>query len=75
MKVGRIELAHRFQLVPVGNPQPCSLGFDQALGPQLLENAVDVNRREADRVGKLSLGDRQVADMVPWSSGLRLQCI
>jgi hypothetical protein len=41
----------------------------------VLKYSVDVNRREADRVGKLSLGDRQVADMVPWSSGLRLQCI
>ena len=64
MKVGRIELAHLFQPVPVGNPQPCSLGFDQALGPHLLKHPVDVNRGKAERVGKLALGDRQVTDMV-----------
>jgi hypothetical protein len=69
VKVGRVEFACLLQLVPIGDLHLCSPGLDQAIGPQLLENPVDVNVRDADRIGELALGDRQVTDMVLGQTG------
>jgi hypothetical protein len=55
MQVGRVELAHLLQLLPIGNVQPVAAQLDQALGPHLLQHPVDVHRGEAERVGELAL--------------------
>ncbi len=42
-----------------------SLHLDQAIRPHLLQNPVDVNRRDAECIGELTLSDGEVAGMAP----------
>src|SRR5688500_591641 len=64
MQIGRIELTGLDQLLPVWNLERASLEDDEPLAPQFLEDPVDVNVREASRIGELDLGDGDLAGMV-----------
>jgi hypothetical protein len=50
------QICHLLQPIPVGNVQSAAFQPDKTVSPHLLESAVDVNRRDAERIGELSLG-------------------
>ena len=63
MKVGGIEVACFLQPVPIGNGQPGAFQLNEAVGPHGFQNPVDVNRRDAERISNLRLGDRPATAM------------
>ena len=64
MEVSGIELAHLFQPLPVQHPQDGPLQGDQALAPQVLEDPVDVHRRDPQRIAQFRLRRGQLEGIV-----------
>ena len=64
MQVGGIKITRLLQPVPVQNRQDASFQGDEPCCPELLKDAIDVNRRETGRIRQLALGDRQIAGVV-----------
>src|SRR6478736_1130547 len=59
MKIGGIEVARHLKGLPVRDLERAAVQGDQPLASQVLENAVHVNGREAQRVAEFALGHRQ----------------
>src|SRR4051812_34012368 len=60
VEIARVEIADIAQRLPVREADGPPFAINQALGLKALQPPVDVNRREARRVGKLLLGHRQL---------------
>src|SRR5690606_29576080 len=61
VQVGCIEIAFRFEPLPVDGHQPGSVQLYQAGCSQVLQRSVDMNGRKSCRIGELALRDREFA--------------
>jgi hypothetical protein len=64
MQVGGIELAGLLQALPVQHLQGATVQGDQAVAPEILQDPIDMHRREPERIAQLRLGHRQREGMV-----------
>src|SRR3954454_14393924 len=64
VQVGRVELGDLRQGDPILDGETAPAQRDQTAPPKILQHAIDVDVREAQRVADLDLRDRQVAPEV-----------
>ena len=60
MQVVRIEAAERLQLLDIQDDEVLAFEGDQPIPAQALEHPVHMHARQADGIGQLGLGDRQL---------------
>src|SRR5215213_4502415 len=63
VQIKRVELAGLLETFPVQSGQRSGPQFDQAIAPQFLKRAVDVDCREAKGISDFCLRDRQLTLM------------
>ena len=60
MQIGGVEIACAAQRLYIGDEECPAAEFDQPILAQALKGAIDVDGRQARRIGKLLLGDWQL---------------
>ena len=58
VQIVRVEKPRALKDEHIGDRQPLFFEHDQASFPEILDRAVDMNRREASRFGNIVLGQR-----------------